>query len=395
MTPEDRRPATDNPGPALRVAVVGPVYPYRAGIAYCTTRLAEELSKRHPVALVSFRRQFPKLFYPGGDDVDPTLVDRTPPAARFELDVVNPWTWWREGKRLARGNPDVVIFVWWIWIWALPYLVMRRMLPRSTRVVFQCHNVGHKEPAAWKSWLTDLLLRSGDLLVVHARSERDEAIRRLGAGAASKIEQLFLPVHELGGAVPSRDDARSNRGLPEGNVALFFGHVRPFKGLDLALRAWSLMKTDALLVVAGEIWFNAEERYRGLARELGVADRVRFETRFIPDDEIADWFAAADVVVAPYRSEAQSGVALTAFHFARPVIATRVGGIPEAIEDGREGLLVSPENPEALANALDDFFTRRDRGMMERAAADRAIAWSWPGYVDRLAGMLGRAPSST
>ncbi len=106
---------------------------------------------------------------------------------------------------------------------------------------------------------------------------------------------------------------------------------------------------------------------------------VRFDFRFIPDAEIATYFAATDVVLAPYRIEAQSGVALTAFHFARPVIGTRVGGLPEII-DGTNGILVDSENPGQLAAAVDAFFTTRDRAAMEAAAAASARKYSWEEY---------------
>src|SRR5439155_361409 len=83
----------------------------------------------------------------------------------------------------------------------------------------------------------------------------------------------FLPVHELGGTIPSRQEARKALGVDAGTrVALFFGHVRPFKGLDIALRAWGELKTPVLLLVAGEAWWETGEMYCALARELGVAD---------------------------------------------------------------------------------------------------------------------------
>src|SRR5947207_877601 len=186
---------------------------------------------------------------------------------------------------------------------------------------------------------------------------------------ASRIVTTFLPVHELGREIPSREEARKNLGLT-GNVALFFGHIRPFKGLDIALEAWKQV-ANATLLVAGESWWGTAAP--------AVQPNVRFDLRFIPDSEIATYFAAADVVLAPYRSEAQSGVALTAFHFARPVIATAVGGLPDII-DGRNGILVPPENPASLAKAVDDFFTARDRPAMERAAAESARRYSWQEY---------------
>jgi glycosyltransferase involved in cell wall biosynthesis len=201
-----------------------------------------------------------------------------------------------------------------------------------------------------------------------------------------RIVRTFLPVHELGGGIPSRGEARGALGLGEGgNVALFFGHVRPFKGLDLALRAWRLLTGEATLLVAGEVWFGGEGEYRALAEGLGG---VRFDFRFIPDAEIATYFAACDVVLAPYRIEAQSGVALTAFHFARPVIATTVGGLPEIIEEGGNGMLVPPEDPEALARAIDRFFARADRAVMERHAAESAQRFSWAEYAGVFRGLV-------
>ena len=366
----------------LRVTVVGPVPPYRAGIAYCTKRLAEVLG----ADVISFKRQFPKVLYPGGDDVDPTLPRFE---ARFVLDIVNPLTWLRTALQLRRERPDTVILVWWVWVWALPYLTLLAFLPKTTRVVLQCHNIGDKEPAAWKRWLTNRVLRRGDVLVVHAKSEADDARRRLGGAAAAsaaetanggrsgrrsmRVVKTFLPVHELGGAIPSRADARRKLGL-RGNVALFFGHVRPFKGLDVALRAWRLLESEVTLVVAGEAWWKGEDEYRQLARGL---DNVRFDFRYIPDAEIATYFAACDVVLAPYRIEAQSGVALTAFHFARPVIASDAGGLPEIVDS--EWVFPS-EDHAALAARIDAFFARSDRDALERRAADAARMYSWEEY---------------
>ncbi len=355
-------PRTANHEERTRVAVVGPVYPYRAGIAYCTTRLARELG----ADVISFRRQYPKRFYPGGDDIDPTLPRAE---ADFLLDILNPITWIRAGWRLRKY--DAVIFVWWIWVWALPYRTIIALLRRRTKVILQCHNIGDKEPAWWKSALSNRVLRRGRVLVVHAESELQEAVRRAGG---RRVVKGNLPVHELGGPIPTEHEAKSKLHLHGRNVALFFGHIRPFKGLDIALAAWPKLNTDVVLLVAGEPWWNITKN------ERQTANNVLYHLRFIPDSEIATYFAASDVVLAPYRIEAQSGVALTAFHFARPVIASRVGGLPEIVRDGVNGYLIPSEDPDALARAVDRFFTEADRAAMVRAAAAAARANSWEDY---------------
>lgn len=399
-----------------RIAIIGPVYPYRAGIAYCTTRLAEELAKRHQVETISFSRQYPKRFYPGGGgDIDESLRSKTPRGARFVLDVLNPLTWLWTALRIRFQRPDVVIIVWWVWVWALPYRLILALLPRTTRVIIQCHNILDKEPANWKTTLSNLLMRRGDVLVVHAQTEADEAAHRL---PGKRIVKTFLPVHELGGETPPREDARRRLGIaPDQKIALFFGHVRPFKGLDIALRAWRDVRSGALLLVAGEAWWKGEQEYRDLAAKLSLhvipslAERqaaaaeagaeapafvqddvnddrpaVSFDFRFIPDAEIATFFAACDVVLAPYRVEAQSGVALTAFHFRRPVIASAVGGLPEIIEDGLNGMLVPPEDPRALGRAIDAFFGGRDD--MASGASASAVRYSWAEYAAVLERLL-------
>src|SRR5437763_594124 len=287
----------------MRTAIVGPVFPFRAGIAYCTTRLAEELK----ADVGSYKRQYPRRFYPGGDDIDPTLPRAK---ADFILDIVNPITWIRAGLRLRKY--DAVIFVWWIWVWAIPVRAMMAMLSSRTLVILQCHNIGDKEPAWWKS--ADEYRKLADelgLAVVPSESEGSGRVGSVTVPPAAQVPRF------------ARDDMR----------------------------------------------------------------RVRFDFRFIPDAEIATWFAACDVVLAPYRIEAQSGVALTAFHFARPVIASTVGGLPEII-DGQNGILIPPEDPAALAAAVDEFFTARDRAGMERAAAATARKYSWPEYAKVFEGLV-------
>lgn len=365
-----------------RVTIVGPVYPYRAGIAYCTTRLAEELSQQFDVSVVSYKRQYPRRFYPGTSDVDESLRDRTPRHAQFLLDVVNPLTWITTGWRIRRSKPDAVILVWWIWVWAIPYRVLIAMLSRRANVILQCHNIGDKEPARWKSWLTNLVLRRGDVLVVHAETELLEATQR---ARGRRIVSAHLPVHQLGGETPSRDVAKQSLDLAGRNVALFFGHVRPFKGLDIALRAWREIESDVVLLVAGEAWWKSEEEFRELAEGMR---NVRLEFRYIPDSEIATYFAAADVVLVPYRIEAQSGVVMTAFHFGRPVIASRVGGIPQIVSHGVNGYLVPPEDPAELARAVDRFFSTADRAQFEEEARRSAQVHSWEDYGNLLSRLV-------
>jgi glycosyltransferase involved in cell wall biosynthesis len=367
-----------------RVAVIGPVYPYRGAIPYCTGRLALELRRWFDITILSFRRQFPQRWYPGASDRDQSVADQSPPGARFGLDIIKPWTWLNEGRRLRKLDPRAVVIVWWVWVWAIPYLMILAMLPRRTRVIVQCHNIGDKEPGYWKSWLANRIFRRADLLVVHSRLSVTELVDRLGEGVREKTLTLFLPVLPIGKDVPDSADAKRRLGLEGKDVALFFGFIRPYKGLDIALRAWKQVD-DAVLLVVGEAWFGEETKVRDVIREEQIEQRVRLELRFVPDSEAAWYWAAADVVVTPYRYENQSAVAMTAFHFGLPVIATRVGGLPDIVEDGINGFLVAPENPAELAGAINRYFAAADRAALREGARQSARKYSWEEYGSRIA----------
>jgi glycosyltransferase involved in cell wall biosynthesis len=375
-----------------RVAVIGPLFPFRGAISYCTGELGRQLSKRFDVDLISFSRQYPRRFYPGGDDVDPTVADLAPAGARYTLDILRPLTWVREGLRLRRSKPAAIVLVWWVWVWGLPYLIMLWLAGRNIPVVVQCHNVSDKEPTWWKTMLSNAIFRRASALVVHSRTGADELVGRLGAGVNERVVRLYLPVLSIGRAIPARDDAKEELGLAGQRVVLFFGHIRPFKGLDIALEAWKKVDAGIVLLVVGEVWWSSEAAIRRSAAELVVADRVVFQFGYVADAQVATRFAAADVVVAPYRHEAQSGVAMNAFHFGRAVIATSVGGIPEVIEPGINGDLVPPEDPTALAASINAFFREGKQERLEAGVRESAKRFSWDRYgtvvgdtVERLA----------
>jgi glycosyltransferase involved in cell wall biosynthesis len=136
---------------------------------------------------------------------------------------------------------------------------------------------------------------------------------------------------------------------------LFFGAIAPYKGLDVLLKAFASMPSETRaktrIVVAGRADMNIAP-IRQLADQLGIAGQIDWNIRFINDREIPGFFRKATVVALPYREIDQSGVLLTAIAFDKPIVATRVGGIPETIEHGTHGLLVQPDNVQELAHAL-------------------------------------------
>ncbi len=174
-----------------------------------------------------------------------------------------------------------------------------------------------------------------------------------------------------------RHAARRRLGV-DGPVVLFFGLVRQYKGLDVLLRALARgrERVPMQLLVAGE-FYEKRAAYDALVDELQLGDAVRFEDRYIPNEEVETFFRAADVVVLPYRSATQSGIVQIALAFETPVIVTRVGGLPEAVRPGETGEVVPADDPLALADALVAFFEGDAAARMQPHLRGAEAAFSW------------------
>jgi len=170
-------------------------------------------------------------------------------------------------------------------------------------------------------------------------------------------EQLFTPdSSDITSTEKMRKKYNFSKDTP---VILFFGILAPSKGIPDLLKAFALVNREApntRLVIAGKPTKHIElSELFSLASELNISDEIVFDTRYIPIEEVAALMEMASAVVYPYLSSTQSGSLQVAYAFGRPVIATNVGGLPEAIEDGKSGFLVPAEAPEALAQTILKF----------------------------------------
>jgi glycosyltransferase involved in cell wall biosynthesis len=346
----------------VRLGVIAAVHPLTGGAAPFNTAMAAALRRRVPVELLSWRRLYPPVVYRGEERDQRSVPPRQEPAD-FVLDWHDPRTWRAAVDRLERFGAQAVVLPWLHPVSAPPYHWLLRHTSSMRRVVV-CHNVLPHERVPGATWLTRTTLRRADLIVTHAPQQADE-LAALGLGGIPLV-RAFHPRFVAAdlAPVPSPEAAQAERrrlGDP-GLLLLFFGAVRPYKGLDLALEALAQVDAslDARLLVAGRFW-ERRDRYDALVSRLGLRDRVVIHDRYVSNEETALLLSAADGVVLPYRSATQSGVAQLAFAYGKPVVATRVGGLPAAVEHRRTGLLCPPDNAFALARALERLAAERER----------------------------------
>lgn len=370
------------PGRLTRVALVGPFWPYRGGIAHFLRTMVQGLAARgHPVRVYTFKRQYPERLFPGKTQFEPDPPP-DPPAPRL-LDTLNPLTWAGTARCIADDGAEVAVFKYWMPFFAPAFgTLARRLRRRGVKVLAVVDNALPHERRFGDRALGRYVLGACDGLVVMS-----DEVRRDVEGLVPEVplRQVAHPVYDVFGAPVPRPEARAALGLPaDAPVLLFFGFIRRYKGLHVLLDAMPGILArlpDARLVVAGEFYAD-EAALRAHAAPLGAA--VRFDADYIPDAAVARYFGAADVVVQPYVSATQSGVAQIAFHFGRPVVTTDVGGLAEVVPHGEAGLVVPPENPTALADAVVRFFEEGMAARLEAGVRRERAKYTWDRLYEAL-----------
>lgn len=252
-------------------------------------------------------------------------------------------------------------------------------LPGGIPAAAVCHNLHPHEGFPLSELLGRHFLNRMDSIVVHGAADADRA-----GSFRGRVVRLFHPIYDqyLSGA-PSREEARSRLRIPgDRTVLLFFGLVRRYKGLDMMVEAMKLLPEKTMLMVAGEN-YGSEKDLSELAAPLG-GRFLRFNT-FIPDAEVGLYFGAADIVVLPYRTATQSGVAQIALAFRKPMVVTNVGSLGETVSPGVTGEIAEP-SPKALAEAVTKCHLLLDDPELDGRIGKWAERFSWKVYAEKLVG---------
>ena len=263
---------------------------------------------------------------------------------------------------LPPKRPRPILHFQWAAVPAFDMWIWKSLKLAGYRLVLTAHDIlphDSQRPPLGQERLYNIPHR----LIVHTRSLAQELVERF-PDTAERVR--LIPHGTLFDDVPecSRDVARRSLGLPsDAPVALFFGLIEPYKGVECLIRAFSQVVQDlpeARLLVAGKPNTSIES-FPGLIAELGMADNIGTDLSFIPTERVPLYFGAADVVVLPYLEASQSGVLLAAYRFGRPVIVTETGGLPDTVEPGENGLVVAPGDEHALAAALIELLSNQEQ----------------------------------
>ncbi|GGO75843.1 glycosyltransferase family 4 protein [Nonomuraea cavernae] len=352
----------------MRIAIVGPTYPYKGGGAQHTTELAHRLAALgHDVVIESWRAQYPSFLYPGQQTI--SAPEGTPyPATLRELDWRRPDGWFAAGRRLR--SADLVVLAVLSPVQVPAYLGILAGLRRGARTVALCHNVLPHERKPYDRPLMKALLKRVDGVLAH--SEQQAALAR---------ELTSRPV-SVAGLPPHLPSTHATPGTGVHHRLLFFGIVRPYKGLDLLLRA---LPEGVGLTVAGEFWGGLDGT-KALVDELGLADRVELRPGYVAAEDVPELFARADALVLPYRQATASQNVWLGYEHGVPVIATRVGALADHVTDGVDGLLVEPGDVGALRQAIERFYASGEPERLRSGVKAVDPEPFWSAYTGALLG---------
>ncbi|MBQ5849518.1 MAG: glycosyltransferase [Lachnospiraceae bacterium] len=359
-----------------KIVLIGPVYPYKGGISHYTGQMCRELSKTNDVEMISYKMQYPKfLFHKEQRDYenDSFKVDKT----KYLINTANPFNIIKTARYIKKLKPDKVIVQWWHPYFAPCYILLRWFMGRQ-KLIYVCHNVFPHERFPMDKKLTQLTLKGGKHYILHAKEEAKELLKIKKDARYTITPHPTYNMFRFEGM--SKQEARKKIGISEDEkLLLFFGFVRPYKGLKHLLNAIPVINKKlekVKLLVVGD-FDNDRQTYSEIIERLGISSNVIIKDGYTPDREVEKYFAACDLVVLPYESATQSGIVQIAYGFEKPVVVTEVGGLPDVVTDQKTGYVVPPMQPQALADAIVRYYDENKEDFMIKNIKEEAYRFSW------------------
>ena len=259
----------------MKITIIGPVKPFRGGIAHSTNTLCNNLSRNNEVNAISFSRLYPRFLYPGKEQREKGEPEKGM-AAKFIIDSINPLSWIAAFSEIKKQAPERVLFIWWHPFFFPCYFTIAVMLRLFSKCMLGClcHNALPHERSLVDRALAKLFFMQMGYIVTYAESNL-ETIKEMLPKADVKFVSESLYDSQFSGAKIGKLEARKKIGI-EKDCILFFGMVRKYKGLDCLLEAMPKIaeKKDLTLVIAGEFWGDKGE-YLEKIKRLGMGDRVK------------------------------------------------------------------------------------------------------------------------
>ena len=366
----------------MKIVLLGTAWPYRGGLASFNERLIKEFSKEgHDAEIFTFTLQYPSVLFPGKTQYSVSPAPDNIKITR-KVNSINPLNWRRIGNEIKNIAPDILIIKYWMPFMAPCFGTIAGIVKRNkkTKIVFIADNIIPHEQKFYDRSFTRYFIKNIDNFVVMS----DSVLKDLAQFNRSKLRAKNPhPLFDNFGEKISKEAACLKLGLDQNKkYILFFGFIRAYKGLDLLLNAFSDVRLQELgieLIIAGEYYEDAQP-YIQKIRDLKLENSIHSYAQFIADEDVKNYFCAADLVVQPYKHATQSGVTQIAYQFEVPMLVTNVGGLSELVPDQKVGYVVDVDSTK-IAEAIFDFYTANRRDFFISNILEEKKRFGWDRMV--------------
>lgn len=370
-----------------KIILIGPVYPYKGGISHYTGLMYRALLSHYDVLMLSYKLQYPNFLFKK-EQIDYTNDTFRIPDTDYRINTANPINWITTAAYIRKQRPDYIILQWWHPYFSPCYYALS-LLTHKIKKIFICHNVFPHERFIFDRFLTKNTLKYGSGYILHSESDKEDLLSMFPDAVYKVTPHPTYNIFNLNNL--SQQEARSHLNLPHSKqLLLFFGLVREYKGLKYLLKAMPSIKKslpNIHLVIAGDFGSSYPE-YHTLINDMGLSGCLSVINQYIPDTDVEYYFSACDLVVLPYESATQSGVVQIAYSFEKPIVVTNVGGLPEVVTNGQTGYVVSPNNPDALSDAIIRFFMEDKSKEFSANIRNESNRFSWERMADKIQALL-------
>ena len=356
----------------LKIVSIGPYSPFRGGISDFNHHLVTQLKNSHDVTILNFKKLYPKIFFPGKSQYK-NNVSNNNSSIRI-LNPLNIFSWRKAIKKINELNTDIIIFSYWHPFFSIMYSYIAKRI-NTKKIYFLIHNAKSHQNFPFQNFFQKKMLKEGTHLVVMNQNEM-KRIKRYNLEA--EIINSFHPIYEIDYNIDDRERFKSNLGLKSEPTILFFGLIRPYKGLDILINAVNRLKIkipDLKVFIVGEPYTDLSN-YLNKIKEYGLESSFIIHPKFVSKEELSKYFLSSDLIVLPYKQATQSGILSLSMNFNLPAIVSSKGGLKDYIIEKETGYIVDP-NEDEVALSIHSFFNNNMYDIMTKNISNHKKNFSW------------------
>jgi glycosyltransferase involved in cell wall biosynthesis len=375
---------------SLKIFIIGPAFPLRGGPAQFNENLCLELNKEgHDAQIISYSLQYPNFLFPGSSQFEKSGSAPQDIKIHTILNTINPFNWLMVARFIRKQKPDFILFRYWLPFFGPCLGTIGKLVRSHTKVLALTDNIIPHEKRIGDHVFTKYFVKNCDGFIAMSKVVlNDLSIFTQNLNKAYSPHPMYQNYGD-----PIRIDlARKKLNLnPQDKIILFFGLIRHYKGLDILIEALAVpeIKNQGIkLLIAGE-FYDDKNFYLQLIKKLNLQDHVIVHDKFIPNDEVRDYFCASNLVAQTYRNATNSGVTMVGYFYEKPMLVTNVGGLSEIVPDEVCGYVVE-NNCALISEKVFDFFTKdREKEFVKNVKIEKR-KYEWTEFINSLLTLYNR-----